>query len=374
MSENEAITVLLDECDEEGWVMGMNASGDKGFVPQNYVQMAGEGDEQAQAVSSDYNNYGMQRQDSYQSTSSYGSQQQSAAGVDQYGLYRQDSAASQGSNGIIIPPASIPASMTPIPEAAETASTSSPYYAPPVHPLEATTALEDSSEEEEEEEEEDSSFEGETESSMPPSALGPPPGLPPPGPPPPGPPRSDSGESQSRRLSISFSQSIDNCKDFCRATYDYDATGRDEITFEEGDTIRVLKRCPNGVDDGWWLGELEGRVGLFPSIVVEEISGSSGSETGASPTQASSMASPPSFSAPAPPSFSAPSGPPPPPPPPEAAALPARPTPAAPPPRPAAAPPPVPPQPHPPAAEEPDTGTMKKKQSAVPSVQVSQGR
>merc|ERR1712117_100119 len=127
--------------------------------------------------------------------------------------------------------------MTPIPEAAETASTSSPYYAPPVHPLETTTALEDdSSEEEEEEEEEDSSLEGETESSMPPSALGPPPGLPPPGPPPPGPPRSDSGESHSRRLSISFSQSIDNCKDFCRASYDYDATGRDEITFEEGDT------------------------------------------------------------------------------------------------------------------------------------------
>ena len=53
-------------------------------------------------------------------------------------------------------------------------------------------------------------------------------------------PRSESAESQSRRLSISLSQSIDNCKDFCRATYDYDATGRDEITFEEGDTIRIL--------------------------------------------------------------------------------------------------------------------------------------
>ena len=88
MSENETITVLLDECDEEGWVMGMNANGDKGFVPQNYVQMAGEGDTgaaQAQAqeqVTSDYNSYGMQRQDSYQSTSSYGSQPQSA-GMDQ---------------------------------------------------------------------------------------------------------------------------------------------------------------------------------------------------------------------------------------------------------------------------------------------------
>jgi len=63
--------------------------------------------------------------------------------------------------------------------------------------------------------------------------------------------------------------------DFCKALYDYDATGSDEITFEEGDIIRVLKREPNGVDDGWWMGELRtgpraGTSGLFPSIVVEE--------------------------------------------------------------------------------------------------------
>ncbi len=44
--------------------------------------------------------------------------------------------------------------------------------------------------------------------------------------------------------------------DFCRALYDYDATGSDEISFEEGDIIKVLKREPNGVDDGWWMGEL----------------------------------------------------------------------------------------------------------------------
>ena len=44
MAENESITVLLDECTEEGWYMGMNANGDRGFVPQNYVQMAAEGD------------------------------------------------------------------------------------------------------------------------------------------------------------------------------------------------------------------------------------------------------------------------------------------------------------------------------------------
>ncbi len=113
----------------------------------------------------------------------------------------------------------------------------------------------------------------------------------------------DSAASKnSRQLSISLSQSIADCKDFCRALYDYDATGSDEISFEEGDCIRILKRCPNGVDDGWWLGELEGAIGLFPSIVVEEVEGT---ETAGSPTNASSMASPPSM---APPSFSPPSG------------------------------------------------------------------
>ena len=175
--------------------------------------------------------------------------------------------------------------------------------------------------------------------------------------------RSESVDS--RRLSISLSQSIENCKDFCRATYDYDATGSDEITFEEGDTIRILKRRPNGVDDGWWLGEMDGSIGLFPSIVVEEVTGSS--DTEASPTQASSMASPPSF---APPSFSPPSGLPPSlPPAPPPAAPPARPTPPAPARPPAAAPPPPRPPPEAETAAASAAATVTK--PSVPCVQVS---
>ena len=27
----------------------------------------------------------------------------------------------------------------------------------------------------------------------------------------------------------------------------------------------------NGVDDGWWEGEVNGSIGVFPSLVVEEI-------------------------------------------------------------------------------------------------------
>lgn len=26
---------------------------------------------------------------------------------------------------------------------------------------------------------------------------------------------------------------------------------------------------PHSVDDGWWEGELNGKIGLFPSLVVE---------------------------------------------------------------------------------------------------------
>lgn len=58
--------------------------------------------------------------------------------------------------------------------------------------------------------------------------------------------------------------------DFCRAVYDYEATCSEEITFCEGQIIRILKRTVHDVDDGWWEGEVDGQVGLFPSLVVEE--------------------------------------------------------------------------------------------------------
>ncbi|XP_044766404.1 protein nervous wreck isoform X3 [Coccinella septempunctata] len=57
---------------------------------------------------------------------------------------------------------------------------------------------------------------------------------------------------------------------YCIALYDYDGEGSEELTFEEGQIIRVLSKCAHSVDDGWWQGELEGRIGNFPSLVVEE--------------------------------------------------------------------------------------------------------
>lgn len=57
---------------------------------------------------------------------------------------------------------------------------------------------------------------------------------------------------------------------YCIALYDYEGEGDQELTFEEGEVIRVLDRCAHGVDDGWWTGEIDGRVGNFPSLVAEE--------------------------------------------------------------------------------------------------------
>ena len=45
----------------------------------------------------------------------------------------------------------------------------------------------------------------------------------------------------------------------------------EELTFKEGDIIKVTSKDNNGVDDGWWEGYLNGIKGAFPSIVVEQI-------------------------------------------------------------------------------------------------------
>lgn len=57
---------------------------------------------------------------------------------------------------------------------------------------------------------------------------------------------------------------------YCMALYDYEGEEEQELSFEEGQIIRVTNKCAHGVDDGWWEGELEGRIGNFPSLVVEE--------------------------------------------------------------------------------------------------------
>lgn len=96
----------------------------------------------------------------------------------------------------------------------------------------------------------------------------PPPDLPPPAPP------ADALEKVPVNLpTLSLpvdSSSSHGLAEYCIAVYDYEATCPEEITFFEGQLIKILKRAVHDVDDGWWEGEVDGQVGLFPSLVVEE--------------------------------------------------------------------------------------------------------
>ncbi|KAI9294906.1 hypothetical protein K502DRAFT_239115 [Neoconidiobolus thromboides FSU 785] len=47
------------------------------------------------------------------------------------------------------------------------------------------------------------------------------------------------------------------------ADYDYEAQAPDELNFAKGDIIFVLEK-----DDGWWKGEKDGKVGVFPANFV----------------------------------------------------------------------------------------------------------
>ncbi|XP_076764214.1 uncharacterized protein LOC143431391 [Xylocopa sonorina] len=60
----------------------------------------------------------------------------------------------------------------------------------------------------------------------------------------------------------------DNRK-LCKVLFPYDAANIDELTLNEGDIITLLST--NASDKGWWIGELNGQVGLFPDNFVEII-------------------------------------------------------------------------------------------------------
>ncbi|KAI8984338.1 hypothetical protein BDF20DRAFT_859361 [Mycotypha africana] len=51
-----------------------------------------------------------------------------------------------------------------------------------------------------------------------------------------------------------------------RALYDFTSENTDEISFKTGDIILVLSE----IDKGWWLGELNGKRGIFPVNYTED--------------------------------------------------------------------------------------------------------
>ncbi|XP_004643931.1 F-BAR and double SH3 domains protein 1 isoform X2 [Octodon degus] len=85
-----------------------------------------------------------------------------------------------------------------------------------------------------------------------------------------------------------------------RALYSYTGQSEEELSFPEGALIRLLPRAQDGVDDGFWRGELGGHVGVFPSLLVEELLGPPVPPELSDPDQVLPSPSPPSFSPPAP--------------------------------------------------------------------------
>ena len=48
--------------------------------------------------------------------------------------------------------------------------------------------------------------------------------------------------------------------------FDHDAGGDDELSLREGELVEVLNQLE---DAGWWIGLLNGKIGLFPSSYVK---------------------------------------------------------------------------------------------------------
>jgi len=51
----------------------------------------------------------------------------------------------------------------------------------------------------------------------------------------------------------------------CKALYEFEAEADGELSFKEGDTIRLKKK----LDENWFEGEIGGKVGMFPTTYVE---------------------------------------------------------------------------------------------------------
>ncbi|XP_060912359.1 F-BAR and double SH3 domains protein 2-like [Labrus mixtus] len=81
----------------------------------------------------------------------------------------------------------------------------------------------------------------------------------------------------------------DSTVSFAKALYDYAGQTEDELSFPEGAIIRILSRETHE-DDGFWEGEFNGVVGVFPAVLVEDLTG--GSENGDGQRDGSAQASP----------------------------------------------------------------------------------
>uniref|UniRef100_A0A8D2IWT1 Mitogen-activated protein kinase kinase kinase n=1 Tax=Varanus komodoensis TaxID=61221 RepID=A0A8D2IWT1_VARKO len=64
--------------------------------------------------------------------------------------------------------------------------------------------------------------------------------------------------------------------DLWTAVFEYEACGEDELSLRPGDVVQVLSQDSQvSGDEGWWTGQIDQRVGIFPSNYVTSSSSSS---------------------------------------------------------------------------------------------------
>jgi len=54
-----------------------------------------------------------------------------------------------------------------------------------------------------------------------------------------------------------------------RVLFDYKKAAEDELTLTVNDIVTILDK--NLEDEGWWKGELNGRIGVFPGRIYDLI-------------------------------------------------------------------------------------------------------
>ena len=55
----------------------------------------------------------------------------------------------------------------------------------------------------------------------------------------------------------------------CVVVHPYQASDQDELSLTKGEIITILSK--NTADKGWWKGDIDGRVGIFPDNFVKII-------------------------------------------------------------------------------------------------------
>ncbi|XP_039174766.1 F-BAR and double SH3 domains protein 2 [Crotalus tigris] len=89
--------------------------------------------------------------------------------------------------------------------------------------------------------------------------------------------RSHTSSNSTEAELVSGSLNGDSSVCFVKALYDYEGQTDEELSFPEGAIIRILNK-ENQDDDGFWEGEFNGHVGVFPSVLVEELTVSENGE------------------------------------------------------------------------------------------------